>query len=211
MKTLAIIGAGELGRQIAHLALSDKHYEAIVFIDDFQTAKSINGIPVIGRVVDVEGLYRSKAFDALIIGIGYKHLNVKQELYAQFKDIIPFGTIIHSSCWVDKTATIAPGCVLYPSSVIDARVNIKANTLINLHCTISHDSTIGAHCFLAPRVAVAGFVTIDQTSNIGINATIIDGISLASKTQIGAGAVVINSIEKAGLFVGNPARNVRYF
>ena len=39
--------------------------------------------------------------------------------------------------------------------------------------------------------------------------TIIDNIKVNKKTQIGAGTVVINSIEKSGLYVGNPAKFVR--
>ena len=34
-KTLAIIGSGHLGQQIAHYALSDNHYEKVLFFDDF--------------------------------------------------------------------------------------------------------------------------------------------------------------------------------
>ena len=30
-KTLGILGAGELGKQLANFALNDKHYEHVVF------------------------------------------------------------------------------------------------------------------------------------------------------------------------------------
>ena len=36
-KTLAIIGSGHLGQQIAHYAISDNHYCKVVFFDDFST------------------------------------------------------------------------------------------------------------------------------------------------------------------------------
>ncbi len=34
-KTLAIIGAGHLGQQIAHFAIEDNHYSKVVFFDYF--------------------------------------------------------------------------------------------------------------------------------------------------------------------------------
>lgn len=209
MKTLAIIGSGHLGQQIAYYALSDKHYDTVVFFDDFSTEKEVNAIPVLGKTNAIEAAFQSKQFDELLIGIGYKHLAVRKEMFDRFSEQIPFGAIVHSSSWVDASATIEHGCVIYPGCVIDAKVIISANTIINLGCTVAHDTKIGKHCFLSPRVAVAGFVTIEEQSIIGINATIIDSIKMAAKTQIGGAAVVIKSIDKSGLYVGNPAKFIR--
>lgn len=59
------------------------------------------------------------------------------------------------------------------------------------------------------RIAVAGFAEIGEQCFVGINSTIIDGIKITDNTQIGAGTVVIKSIEKSGLYVGNPAKFIR--
>jgi sugar O-acyltransferase (sialic acid O-acetyltransferase NeuD family) len=209
MKTLGIIGSGILGLQIAHYAITDKHYDKVVFIDDFAVEKEKSGYPIIGNSNDVEKLYKQGYFDELIIGIGYKHLKVRKELYEKFSDSIPFGKIIHSSCWVDSTSVVEEGCFIYPCGVIDANVVIKANTILNLNCTIAHDTVIGSHSFLSPRIAIAGFVTIGELCFLGINAAIIDNINIKSQTQIGGGAVVIQSIEKSGLYLGNPAKFIR--
>ena len=56
---------------------------------------------------------------------------------------------------------------------------------------------------------MAGFVTIEEQCVLGINSTIIDNINIISNTQIGAGSLVIKSIEKKGLYVGNPLRFIR--
>src|SRR5690606_15692294 len=119
---------------------------------------------------DIISAYQKQEFDELIIAIGYKHLAVKKQLYEQFRDTIPFATIVHSSSWVDKTAIIEKGSVVYPGCLIDANAVIKANTILNISCAIAHDTTIGSHCFLSPRVAIAGFVNIEELCIIGINA-----------------------------------------
>lgn len=209
MKTLAIIGSGDLGQQIAHYALSDKHYDKVVYFDDFTTQNEVNGCSVLGKTSEIVDAFENKQFDELLIGIGYKHLQVRKSLFEKFSSIIPFGKIIHSSSWVDATAVVEEGCIIYPGCIIDAKATIKANTILNLDCTVAHDTVIGSHSFLSPRVAIAGFVYVGECCVFGINATIIDNVNIVANTQLGGATVVINSIEKSGLYVGNPAKFVR--
>lgn len=209
MKTLAILGTGDLGKQIAHFALTDRHYRNVVFFDDFFRGNHVQGMPFLGNSNEIENAFKNQEFDELIIGIGYKHLAHKKAVFKSFNGKIPFGKIIHSSTSVDDTAVIEEGCVVYPRCIIDARCVIKANSILNVGCSVSHDSVISSHCFLSPRVAIAGFTTIEEQCVIGINATVIDNINVKEKSKIGAGAVVIKTIEKSGLYVGNPARFIR--
>ncbi len=209
MKTLAIIGSGHLGQQIAHYATADKHYDKVVFFDDVSTQKSIGGYAILGTSNEVEQAFSQNQFDELLIGIGYKHLPVRAGLFAKFDGKIPFGKIVHSSVWLDPTAKIQPGCVIYPGCVIDAQAVISENTILNVSCTIAHDTVIGKHCFLSPRVAFAGFVQTGEQCIFGINSTIIDNLTITGKTQIGGGTVVIKDITTSGLYVGNPHKFIR--
>jgi sugar O-acyltransferase (sialic acid O-acetyltransferase NeuD family) len=209
MKTLAIIGSGDLGQQIAHYALSEKQYDKVVFFDDFTNQTEINGCLVLGKTSEIASAFENKQFDELLIGIGYKHLQVRKALFEKYSLKIPFGKIIHSSSWVDTTAIIEKGCVIYPGCIIDAKAVIKANTILNIGCSIAHDTTINSHCFLSPRVAVAGFVNVEECCILGINSTIIDNLNIVANTQLGGATVVINSIGISGLYVGNPAKFVR--
>lgn len=208
-KTLAILGSGHLGQQIAYYAISDKHYDNVVFFDDYTSDKERDGFAILGNTSNIEQEFNNKSFDEIIIALGYKHLSVKKELFERFQDKIPFGKIIHSSSWIDESAIIEKGCVIYPTCAIDANSIINANTVLNIGCTVAHDSIIERHCFLSPRVALAGFIKIEELCIVGINATIIDNITIVAKTQIGGGSVVIKSIANPGLYVGNPIRFIR--
>jgi sugar O-acyltransferase (sialic acid O-acetyltransferase NeuD family) len=208
-KTLAILGAGHLGQQIAHYAISDQQYNEVVFFDDFADVDEISGYKVIGTFKEVEESFKNRKFDELLIGIGYKHLAVRKELFEKFNDKIPFGILIHSSSWIDKTAIINKGVVIYPNCCVEAGSTIDHNSILNICCSIAHDSKIGKHCFLSPRVAIAGFASVEEQCIIGINATVIDNLKIISNTKIGAGAVVIKNIEISGLYVGNPAKFIR--
>ena len=209
MKTLAIIGSGVLGIQVAHYAINDHHYKNVVFIDDFSAEKEVAGIPIIGKVSDVIKLYKEKLFDEILLCIGYNHLDKKKELFEKLRGIIPFGQIIHSTSWIDRTVKLGQGIIIYPGCSIDFEATLEDNLVVTNSCTIAHNSVIGAHCFLSPRVAIAGFVSVGEKCIIGINATIIDNITIISKTQVGGGTVVVKNIEKSGLYVGNPQRFIR--
>ena len=100
-RTLAIIGAGDLGQQIAHYAVTDNQYDKIIFFDDFAENSVINGHKIIGKVNEIVAAYKKNLFDELLIGVGYKHLNFRKELYLRFENEIPFGKLIHSTCWID--------------------------------------------------------------------------------------------------------------
>lgn len=208
-KTLAIIGSGHLGQQIAHYAITDNQYEKVVFFDDFSDETHSNGFEILGNSDAIEKEFEKQSFDEILIGIGYKHLAIRKQLFERFVGNIPFGTIIHSTSWVDKTATINEGCVIYPSCCIDAHAVVDHNTILNISCSVAHDTHVGKHCFLSPRVALAGFITVEEMCILGINATVIDNINIVSKTQIGGGSVVIKNIEQSGLYVGNPIRFIR--
>jgi sugar O-acyltransferase (sialic acid O-acetyltransferase NeuD family) len=209
MKTLAIIGAGHLGQQIAYYALQQGFFGDIIYFDDFCKSDNINGHRIAGGVEYVNESYSNGEFDELIIGIGYKHLHIRSRLFNRFKNIIPFAKLVHSSCWVDPSATIMMGSVIYPGCVIDANSIIAENCILNIACTVAHDTYIGPHSFLSPRVALAGFINIGENCILGINSTVINNVKIADGTQIGGGTVVIKSIEEAGLYVGNPHRFIR--
>ena len=206
---LAILVGGNLGQQIAHFAITDKHYDKVIFFDDFTHESSILGHNIIGGTNAIEESYEKGLFNELLIGIGYKHLQKREELYDVFLDKVPFGNIIHSSCWIDSTAQIGQGTILYPNVCVDANTVIDANTVVNISSSIAHDTYIGKHCFLSPNVAIAGFVKVGAKSILGINSTIIDNIEIISETQLGGGTVVIESLNEKGLYVGNPARFIR--
>jgi sugar O-acyltransferase (sialic acid O-acetyltransferase NeuD family) len=207
MKKLAIIGSGDLGQQIAYHARADQHYDVVGFFDDVHPKNVLrHGYPVLGRIDDVEELFRDKTFDVLMIGIGYKHLSFRMSLYAKLKGKIPFGTIIHSSSYVDCSARVGSGSIIYPGCTLDMNVTIADNVLLNVGCVIAHDTTIGESCFLSPGVNIAGFVRINNGVILGIGTTVIDNVEIETGVRTAGGAVVIDDLINPGLYVGIPAK-----
>ena len=210
MQKLIIIGSGDLGQQLAHIAELQNKYEFVGFLDDYKAAKSIvAGKPVLGKIEDASRLFSEKIFDVFAVGIGYNHMLQRAEIFNTLFSKYPAATLIHPKTNIDPKANILPGAVIYIGTTVDANSTIGNNVLLNAGVTIAHDTVINKHTFVSPGVHMAGFITIEEQCIIGIGATIIDNIKICNNVRIGAGAVVVKNIEKSGVYLGVPARYIK--
>ncbi len=207
MKRLAIIGAGALGRIIAHYAELD-NYEIVGFFDNFLACgKERFGYRILGNENDVLSLFGEGHFDYLLVGVGYNHMDYRHEVFQRFSSSIPFPTLVHPSVYADPTAKISAGTIILPGCTLDMYSKIGNNCFIYTDSHICHDTTIGDGCFVASGVHISGQSKIGDCSFIGIGATIKDYVTLQNHSKIGAGAVVVNDVEHTEIFyVGNPAK-----
>lgn len=204
---LGIIGAGDLGVQLAHLARRTGQYEPVAFYDDTRTPGTrVAGVLVAGGLDAIEAAGQPLPFDALIIAIGYRHLAFRQQLFERLRGRFRFATLVDPSAIVDPTCVVGEGAVVYPGCVLDMNAAVGANALLNVACVVAHDSSIGEGSFLSPAVKLAGFVRIAPSVSLGIGTTVIDNVRIATGVRTGAGAVVIDNLDEPGLYVGIPAR-----
>lgn len=207
MKRLAIIGAGDLGLQLANLAAATGGFTLAGFFDDTRTpGEAVAGATVLGPTGRIDAAFGDGVFDCLVIAIGYKHLAFRQSMYERFSGHIPFATLVHPSAVIDPGCRLGPGAVIYPGCVLDMDAEVGANALLNAGCVIAHHSRVGEGCFLSPAVSVAGFVTIEPACVLGIGTVVIDNVRIASGVRTGAGAVVTRDLDQPGLYLGIPAR-----
>lgn len=123
------------------------------------------------------------------------------------------------------------GCVLGdgvfvgPFVEIQSKTRIGARTRIQSHSFICELVTIGADCFVGHgvmfindrfsiggpargRTELWGETRIGDRVSIGSNATILP-VSICDDVVIGAGSVVTRTINRPGIYAGNPARFLR--
>lgn len=207
---LVIAGAGELGQQIRNLAGEDRALEVVGFVDDWmRVGEKVDGLPVLGRCVDLGRLFESGEFDSVVCAIGYKHLRARAEFHRSNASTLRFASIIHKTAWVADTAQVGDGCVIYPRAVVDKGVVVGPNCIINLACVISHDCKIGGHSYLSPSTTLGGYVELGEECFVGIGASIFDGVIVGSPITIGGGSVVTKNLSDRGIYYGVPAQWVR--
>lgn len=211
MKRVLIIGAGDLGQQIAHYVSESTEHTIVGYVDDWANAGDIRrGYPVLGCVEDTEMLYHQDVFDELLIGIGYKHFDARKQLFDRYKSVIPFATYIHQNCVVDRNAKIGNGVVMLSNCVVNLDAEIGDNVFLYNGCLIGFDSRICSHSFLSLSVIIGGHSHVGEKCFVGLGTKIIDNVTINDNNLIGAGSNVIQSItEPNGVYAGNPARLIR--
>lgn len=209
MKRLAIIGSGDLGRQIAHLALNGKYYLPVGFFDDFEIeGQSKHNLTILGKISDISEAFKNNNFDVLLNAIGYNHFDERKGLFERLKSEIPFGKIIHPSNIIDGSVHIGQGSVVFAGGIFDMNVSIGENVLIYNGCNFSHDVTVKSHSIISPGVQIAGFCKIGEAVKLGIGTVISDNVEVRDGIQTGAGAVITKNIIDSGVYVGIPAKKI---
>lgn len=205
---VVLIGGGDLAQQLAHYIRNyDEQSEVVGFVDDFATkGEERFGVLCLGSVSAVSDLYKHQQLDAVLLGIGYNHMEARQRLFKALRSIVPFYTFVHPTSFIDASAIIGEGCFIGPHTIVEQRTTIEANVFLYGGVNISHDCEVGAHTFVAPSVAIAGFVRVGSRCFLGLHSTIIERVRIADDVVIGAAALVLHHLPEPGLYVGAPAR-----
>lgn len=115
-------------------------------------------------------------------------------------------TYVHDSALVFPNVKIGKGsCVANFSSVMQNAV-IGDHVFIETYCLVSHNSTIGTNSILHSGTMIAGKTTVGENCMFNFKSAAINNISICDNTVVGAFSNVNKNIEKAGIYVGSPAR-----
>lgn len=205
----AIIGAGTYGQTYASY-LTETGIEIIGFIDDDPRlwGREIMGIPVIG---DFESL-KKNSFKEWINNI-YCPIgdNLIRERYLSESKKLGYNI----PNFVHPTAVVGPDVQLGEANYILAGSAIMPHTVISDYVMVSIGSTVGHHVtieksvFISSGVNIGANLTLKEYAYIGIGATIMSNIDeIGRGALIGAGSVIIRSVEPEATMVGNPGRSL---
>ena len=204
-QSIAIVGAGGLGREVLSLLRALPAWTCVGFFDDGRERQSlVDGLPVLGPVSALrpgEDLW-------VVVAIGSP--SVKKSVLQRLPLGIQFATLVHPRALLQDPDSIVlePGVIIGAGSVLTTGITVQQHTLINLNCTIGHDVHIGQGCSLMPGVHVAGDVRLHQHVLVGSGANILNGLSIGSNACVGAGAVVTRPVAAGVTVAGVPAREL---
>ena len=108
---------------------------------------------------------------------------------------------VSSRCSFLTEHPIGENCMIQEDNTIQPFVRIGNNVILWSGNHVGHDSVIEDHCFVTSHVVISGRVTVGAYSFIGVNATLRNGISIAPRTLIGGGAVIMESTIEGGVYV----------
>lgn len=120
------------------------------------------------------------------------------------------GSTIGADCTISKNVYVDQGVT------IGDRVKIQNNVSVYVGVTIEDGAFVGPSVVftndLFPRAGSDHWqvtpTTVRTGASIGANATIVCGVELGAWSLVGAGSVVLHSVESQEVVAGNPARRI---
>jgi sugar O-acyltransferase (sialic acid O-acetyltransferase NeuD family) len=209
-KKIIIIGLSNNAKLAAYYFNKDSNYEVVGFAVNkaYKTSETFYNLPVF-ELENLNQLFPPKNFHAFV-AIGYSEMNeIREKLYNKIKKsgyILP--NYISSKCNFLTEEQIGDNNLILEDNTIQPFVTIGSNNVFWSGNHIGHDVTIGNHNFITSHVVVSGFTKIEDNCFIGVNATLRDGIIIANKSLISAGAIIMKNTKEGDVYL--PAKTILY-
>lgn len=204
MKDLILIGGGGHCKSVIEAAESAGYNILGVLDMPEDVGKKILSTQVIGTDDDIPA-YVDKA--EFVITVGFiKNPSTRIKLYNKVKEVGgKFATIIASTAYVSKYATIGEGTVVLHRAFVNAGAKVGRNVILNTATNIEHDAVIGDHCHISTGTMVNGECKVGEKCFIGSQSVLANCITVGDDIIVGAGSMVRKSISEKGIYSGNPA------
>lgn len=203
-KPLILIGGGGHCKSVIEAAES-AGYQIMGVLDlPEEIGKPVLTTKVIGTDDDIPA-YVDKA--EFVITVGFiKNPAIRIKLYNKVKEAGGrLATIIASTAYVSKYATIGEGTVVMHHAFVNAGAKVGANVILNTFTNVEHDAVIGDQCHISTGTMVNGDCVVGERCFIGSQSVLANGITVGDDIVVGAGSLVRKSISQKGIYSGNPA------
>lgn len=197
MKKVIIIGAGGHGKVVADIVKLNGD-TVVGYLDD-KNPELLPDFNIIGTTDQVE---MNEYWYFVAVGncaIRERLMNKEANWY----------TAIHPTAVITEGVEIGEGTCIMANAVVNVDAKLGKGVIVNTAATVDHDCRIQDYVHIAPGVNISGTVTVGKGTWIGVGSAVSNNVNICSECIIGAGTVVVKDIEKAGTYVGVPARMLR--
>ena len=203
-KNLILVGGGGHCKSVIEVAESCGYNILGILDHPSELGKEILGYKVIGNDDDM-AQHVDKAQFIVTVG-SIKDPSLRKRLHDQIRAIGgSLATIIASTAYVSKRATIGEGTVIMHFAMVNADAKIGTGCIINTHSNIEHDAVVGDYCHISTGAMVNGGCIVGNDVFLGSQSVMANGTSICDGCVIGAGSLVRKSFRVKGIYSGNPA------
>jgi sugar O-acyltransferase (sialic acid O-acetyltransferase NeuD family) len=208
-RPLVLVAASGLARETADAVAALDEYVVAGYLDDNAELRGhrYSGVEVLGpldHIVDYPD-----ASVVICAGKGSARQAIAARLESAGVTAERYATVVHPSVVVPGSCQVGAGSVVLAGSVLTSTITLGRHTVLMPHVTLTHDDEVADFATLCAGVTVGGSVTIGVRSYIGMQASIRERCRIGTDAIVGMGAVVLNDVPDAAVWVGNPARPLR--
>ncbi len=202
MKDIIIMGAGDLGKDVAWLIErineNEPEWNLLGFTEKGEM-KEFQGYPVLGTD-DVIGTY-----DDVYVVCALANTAVRERIIDSLPANAHVATLIDPRAMIHKSATIGEGSMVFANAIVGVEAKVGKQCVVLYNASVNHDVEVGDYTTIYPNATISGRCVVGKYCEIGTGASIIQHVSICDNAKIGVGAAVFTNIKNPGTTVGNPA------
>ena len=111
-----------------------------------------------------------------------------------------------SRCWSCRFKSVRNSILLSTS----CDVTFGDFNVFNGSVVFGHDDNVGNYNTFMPAIRVSGAVTIGDGNFFGVGSIILQGLTVGNKVRLGAGSVLMTKPKDGNLYMGIPAKKVKF-
>ena len=206
MKTLLIIGAGGLGKEVVDILQSSPQgaeYD-LAFVDDVIPPNTIvHGVRVLGN----SSILCEVSPESTDICVAVGSPAIRRTLIEKIEGHgLSFATVIDPSALIRSSAVLGTGVIISAFAFVSCNTVVGSHAVINPCALVGHDVVIGRYAIVGGGASLSGGSRIGEGGTIGAGASVLYNTVVGDWATVGMGAVVYAFVENGITVIGNPAR-----
>ncbi len=158
-ENIYLCGAGGHGKVMIEMIKLSSYNLVGIFDDQTKMGSLVKGVPIIGKINDINDICKEGANIVIAIGNGI----VRSELFKTLKiNKFKLPSIVHPSSIVSEGALISEGVAILPGAIIANGTIISNGCIINSNVCVDHDCIIGEFSHLGISSSVPSMSIIDS-------------------------------------------------
>ncbi len=194
-----LVGAGSVGMQVLDILLHDPALQPVGLLDDDPSVAERFGLRVLGKLADLESLYRDGVFDQAIITLGL-NLELKRRYFDRCQQAgIRLANAIDPTARINRGAVLGQGNVLCSFVHLGVEARLGDNNFVAAHSSLDHHNEIASHCLFGPGCLFSGRVKVGEQCLFGSGVIIQPNISVGNHCKVASGAVILRNVPDHGV------------
>ena len=202
MKDIIIMGAGDLGKDVAWLIerINEKTNEwNLLGFTEKGVMEEFQGYPVLGTDDVI------KNYGDVYVVCALANTAVREKIIDSLPSNAHVATLIDPTAIIHRTAQIGEGSMIFANALVGIEANVGRQCVVLYNANVNHDVKVGDYTTIYPNATISGRCEIGKYCEIGTGASIIQHVHICDNAKIGVGAAVFTDIKNPGTTVGNPA------